>query len=338
MKWERQEKKCRKWAVKPDIYHEPVLSLLPIRVRNIEPDDIHRTNYNNYATSPPVITHAYGRWKQLDSYKLARPLPSSKHPRGSQRKLGLRLPPSGEGGVSVVMSHFIVVVQSQHELGSLANLSVWARRTSDRQSAAAALVVGRRQEFLVFGRGLEGTPRPPSRSVILKQGLKDGVGKIGGMMIVFFGEMGAGGAGRGRGIDKAAPVGIQREGGVEGFGAFVAFVHVLHVHGIGDFHVGIVVHAEVLKRPSRRIMMAHVNEDGDQGEDKDEHDGNGHGQTQLRGRPLGRATCAGMGSFGTGCWCLAMVSGKTGRANATPLPGTGTSVEAVFLTPQRLLT
>ena len=46
-----------------------------------------------------------------------------------------------------------------------------------------------------------------------------------------------------------------------------------------------------------------------------------------------------MGAFGVMISrYLAKVSGKTGQANATPLPGTGTSVEAVFLTLQRRLT
>ena len=101
-----------------------------------------------------------------------------------------------------------------------------------------------------------------------------------------------------RGLDKTAPVRIQGKGRVEGLGSFVTVVHVLHVHGIGNFHVGIVVHAEVLERPSRRVMMADVDKNGDQTQYNDDDDGDGDGETHLGGRPLGRATCAGMGAIG----------------------------------------
>ena len=85
--------------------------------------------------------------------------------------------------------------------------------------------------------------------------------------------------------------------------------------------------------------MAHVNEDCYERQYDEDNDRNGDGQTDLRRRPIGsRATCTGMGAFGTMIYRnLTILSAEFRRAYAFPLPGTGTSVETFFLAFSRRL-
>ena len=111
------------------------------------------------------------------------------------------------------------------------------------------------------------------------------IGEIDGIIVSFAAVAVAGVVGAGRGFDETASVGIQRKGRVERFRPFVSVIDILHVHRIRNFHVGIVVHAEVLERPRRRVMMANVDENGDEGQNNDDDDGNGDGETDLSRGP-----------------------------------------------------
>lgn len=124
-----------------------------------------------------------------------------------------------------------------------------------------------------------------SRALILEESFENGIGEIDGIIVSFAAVAVAGVVGAGRGFDETASVGIQRKGRVERFRPFVSVIDILHVHRIRNFHVGIVVHAEVLERPRRRVMMANVDENGDEGQNNDDDDGNGDGETDLSRGP-----------------------------------------------------